>query len=74
MTSDWARLASLLAAGAVILLGARGQLREVRWGETAWRVMVALFVVTAVGAVILLARRDEPASPPPPSSAGELIA
>lgn len=74
MTSDWVQLAYLLAAGAVILLGARWQLREVRWGETAWRILVGLFVLAVVVVVVLLARREEPPNPPLPASADELIA
>lgn len=65
MTSDWLQLAYLLAAGAVVLLGSRWELRRVAWGETAWRLMLVVFAAVVVIAVVLLARRES-APPPPP--------
>lgn len=57
MTDDWFQLLYLLTAGAVVMLGARWQLRRWSWGETAWRIMAVLLAGAGVVAAIVLAQR-----------------
>lgn len=47
-----------------MLIGSRWELRRVRWGETAWRLLLAVFVIVVIVAAVVLARRE--AAPPPP--------
>lgn len=73
MTDDWFQLIYLLTAGAVVLLGARWQLRRWSWGETAWRALAVLLAVVAAVAIYLMATRG-PANSPSLPAAGEAIA
>lgn len=57
------RLIGLLLAGAVVLLGLRTQLGGTPEGDRLYRVILAVFLIVAVGAGFLLVR--DGGGPPP---------